>query len=86
MEHSAGKPYSKVLSENSLKTSQSYIARVLSTGKKIHRQDEVMNSGDKKWYDTILTPLKDQNGSVSAVMVASRDITDQKRMEEEIQK
>lgn len=79
-----GKPYSKVLSGEFIENLEIYIARVLSTGKKIHRQDEVMDSGDKKWYDTILTPLKDQNGSVSAVMVASRDITDQRRMEEEI--
>ena len=81
---STGKPYLKVLSGEFIENLAIYIARVLSTGKKIHRQDEVMDSGGKKWYDTILTPLKDQNGSVSAVMVASRDITDQKRMEEEI--
>jgi PAS domain S-box-containing protein len=79
-----GKPFSKVLSGEYIENLETYIARVLSTGKKLHRQDEVMNSGEKKWYDTLLTPLKSENGSVNAVMVVSRDITDLKRMEEEI--
>ena len=39
--------------------------------------------GTAKWWDVLVTPIRDQRGAVTALLAISRDITQQKRAEEE---
>jgi len=39
--------------------------------------------GTSKWWDVLVTPIRDAGGSVTALLAISRDITEQKRAEEE---
>jgi two-component system, response regulator PdtaR len=79
-----GKPYLEVLSAEFIENLDDYISRVFWTGKKIQRQDRVKSPGGAMWYDTTLIPLRDLDGSVDAVIVVCRDMTDRVRIEEQL--
>ena len=79
-----GKPYLEVLSAEFIENLDDYISRVFWVGEKIRRQDRVKSPRGAMWYDTTLIPLKDLDGSVNAVIVVCRDITDRVRIEERL--
>lgn len=61
------------------------IVGVFQHGHDIHRDDRVTTvDGTDRWLSSIFTPLKDDNGLVTAVLCASYDITDRKVMENQI--
>ena len=41
-------------------------------------------TGIPRWWDVIITPLRGSNGEVEQLLAVSRDITEQKQMEEEL--
>lgn len=57
---------------------------VLNSGERMSLEEELSFPGGTIWFSTILSPLRDERGTVTAVMGISRDISDRKRAEEEI--
>ena len=49
-----------------------------------NEEEVVFPDGRKMTIDTLKTPYRDQNGNVIGILGISRDITDRKRMEEEL--
>lgn len=70
-----GTPYQQVLTGNFIKSLDTPISRIFRWGGKIRRTDEVVMTGSKKWFDTSLIPLKDNNGKVGSVLVVCCDAT-----------
>jgi PAS domain S-box-containing protein len=60
------------------------IERVFLTGKRF-RSTGILGEGEKlRWFDYYLVPLRDESGEVTQVFGISRDITEQKKVEEEL--
>jgi PAS domain S-box-containing protein len=58
---------------------------VIQHGIPSRREDNIVTKGKKEiWLSSILTPLKDNAGAVTSVLCVSRDITERKRMDEQI--
>ena len=59
-----------------------HVNQVLETGESC--QSEHMSKRDNRHFLQTLSPVKDQDGSIVAITVISKDISDRKRMEEEL--
>ena len=55
---------------------------VFSTGNSLHSEGPLPKEGEIRWFDHMLVPLKNPDGSVRSVMGISRDISERKRAEE----
>lgn len=62
--------------------------RIIRTGQPIvdKEEKEIFPDGSTGWVLTTKVPILDQNGKVTGIVGASRDITERKRMEEELKK
>ena len=60
--------------------------RVMETGKTEDLEQEYIRDGKKAWIQTIKTPIRQEDGSVTGILGASWDITERKRSEEERKK
>lgn len=60
------------------------IKRVFETLETIEITNKVQVEDNEYWFSTKLGPLKDEKGKVYAVLGISRDITEKKKMEEQI--
>ncbi|MBF0552259.1 MAG: transporter substrate-binding domain-containing protein [Deltaproteobacteria bacterium] len=40
--------------------------------------------GTPKWWENVITPIKDSNGDINRLLAVSRDITERKQMEEDL--
>jgi PAS domain S-box-containing protein len=61
------------------------IIGVFQHGHDIRRDDRMIAlNGTEKWLSSIFTPLKDDDGMVTAVLCVAYDITEQKQMEHQI--
>ena len=60
---------------------------VIRTGKpQFNREEPLMDSADRKgWLSTTQVPLKDANGKIMGIVGIGRDITERKRLEEQLQ-
>ena len=54
---------------------------ILRTGKSLRREDE----RDGIWFDTISYPILNETGKVSQIAILARNITDRKKVEEELE-
>jgi PAS domain S-box-containing protein len=61
------------------------IQKVMETGKSLYVEAVTPFGQSRHYLDTWLVPLRTQEGQVSAVMGISRDVTERKRMEQELQ-
>lgn len=59
-----------------------HVNRVFETGESC--QNEHMSKRDNGYFLQTLSPVKDQDGNIIAITVISKDISDRKRMEEEL--
>ena len=62
------------------------LQRVIHKGKKFYSEAEARINDRFVWLGSWLVPLRDVTGIISGVMVVSRDITEQKRVEMEIRR
>jgi PAS domain S-box-containing protein len=84
-----GKTYSEIINRErhaifpvGIDTSQcGYLRRVFATGRPERHESQVPFSGGTRWFDHVLNPLKDPDGTVRAVLCISRDITGLKETE-----
>jgi len=60
------------------------IRKVFETGTGFHSTGTLGDGGGGRWYDHSLMPIRDDRGTVTAVLGISRDITEQKHIEEEL--
>jgi PAS domain S-box-containing protein len=62
------------------------VDRVFETGESINEETMVNWKGETIWYNDTLNPMKDEEGSVFAVVTISRNITKLKEAEDELKK
>jgi two-component system sensor histidine kinase UhpB len=59
--------------------------RVMREGRRLRYEEQRhAEDGTLRWYDTIKTPIRDENGAVIGTTGISRDITDRKLAEQEL--
>jgi diguanylate cyclase (GGDEF)-like protein/PAS domain S-box-containing protein len=63
---------------------KNYVTTVFETGESL--QDEYRSARDGRYFVRTLSPVKGDNGMTSSVTVVAKDITERKRMEEELKK
>jgi PAS domain S-box-containing protein len=81
-----GKERSLLFSSDISSGQRRSLQSVFKTGMPSYAESNVEFSGQRIWLGTWLVPLRDDTGQVSAVMGVSRDITNQKWLEEDKQK
>jgi diguanylate cyclase (GGDEF)-like protein/PAS domain S-box-containing protein len=79
-----GRPYSEFHSEDETRKFEAAVDEVFAMGKSI--QQEHQSDRDNLYFLRTLSPVKEKNGIISAVMIISKQITEQKKMEEELRK
>ncbi|HOT02783.1 MAG TPA: PAS domain S-box protein [Methanolinea sp.] len=62
------------------------IEHVFKTGERFRREGEMHIGGSKRWYDHMLYPVRGRQGNVMWIFGISRDITEQKKIEEELRR
>ena len=55
----------------------------MATGEKEELEERYVVSGQEMIYHSLKTPLKDGNGDITGILVVMRDVSDEKRMEDE---
>lgn len=58
------------------------VQRVFDTGEPEHTESHRRLKGGKRWMETWLVPIKDENGDVTSVVISARDVTKWKEAEE----
>jgi diguanylate cyclase (GGDEF)-like protein/PAS domain S-box-containing protein len=77
-----GQLYSKFHSPEETGKFTEHVDRVFKTGESC--QSEHQSNRDGRYFLQTLSPIKDQDGNIAAITVISKDISDRKRMEEEL--
>lgn len=80
-----GKTYYELLADR--ERAEFYLAparRVLETGQPVRYEDSALVGGQRIFTETQLSPVFDRDGHVEAVLGVSRDITERKKLEEEL--
>jgi PAS domain S-box-containing protein/putative nucleotidyltransferase with HDIG domain len=77
-----GKALTDLFSADFLAGATNNFNNIISTGEPHYTEGQVVLKKQSKWLGTWLVPLKDEAGQVSSVMGVSRDITEQKQVEE----
>ncbi|MDD5024860.1 MAG: PAS domain S-box protein [Methanoregula sp.] len=80
-----GKPRKGLFSESNSARQYQNLQRVFATGKPLRVEGEILVSGQTRWQDTHLMPLKAADGTIYAVLGISRDITEQKALHDSVQ-
>ncbi len=62
------------------------IDHVFKTGERFRREGEMHIGGSTRWYDHMLYPVRDRQGDIMWIFGISRDITEQKKTEEELRR
>jgi PAS domain S-box-containing protein len=57
------------------------VKRVAETGKSMSQETSFVWKGQTLWFSDSLSPVKDSNGAITAVVTVSHNITERKRME-----
>ena len=80
----SGRLYSEFHSEDETRIFEAAVDEVFAMGKSI--QQEHQSDRDNRYFLRTLSPVKEKDGTVSAVMIISKQITERKKMEEELRK
>jgi PAS domain S-box-containing protein len=67
------------------KNQKTGLQTVFETGTSIRSEGPLAFAGQTYWFDHILIPLRDADNHIRSVLGISRDITERRRMEEELQ-
>ena len=79
-----GRPYSEFHAEDETHQFEAAVDEVFAMGKSI--QQEHQSDRDNVYFLRTLSPVGDKNGTVTAVMIISKQITERKKIEEELRK
>ena len=73
-----GQPRASLFSHEVAVHQKKALQKVFETGTPVRNESALTISGQTRWYDHNLIPLKDPDGTVRSVLGISRDITDRK--------
>lgn len=79
-----GRQYSEFHSEDETRQFEAAVDEVFAMGRSI--QQEHQSEKDNLYFLRTLSPVKEKDGTVSAVLIISKQITELKKMEEELRK
>jgi PAS domain S-box-containing protein len=79
-----GKPRKEFFSPDLSEQQKRNLQEVFTTGLPLYAENKAVFSGREVWLSTSLTPIRNQEGTVHAVLGISRDITGHRRAEEEL--
>jgi PAS domain S-box-containing protein len=80
-----GKPLLELFPENIATQFSQNIKTVFSTGKTMIEEEKILIKGQELYLSTVLNPVKDDGGGVTAVIGIVRDITNRRQAEEQVQ-
>jgi len=75
-----GKSLFDLLPPDAVKIRKEMIREMVRTKKPIHMED----MADGRWYDSTAYPIEDEHGNITKIAAFSYDITERKKMEEEL--
>ncbi|NMO08257.1 PAS domain S-box protein [Methanobacterium subterraneum] len=76
-----GKPRCEIFPPETNEIQGKYLQRVFEIKKTVRGENLLTMSPESMWLDTLLIPLKNEDGNVEKVLVVARDITEQKEYE-----
>jgi diguanylate cyclase (GGDEF)-like protein/PAS domain S-box-containing protein len=79
-----GRPYSEFHSEQMSQQFEAAVDEVFAMGKSI--QQEHQRDRDNVYFLRTLSPVREKDGTISAVMIISKQITERKKIEDELRK
>ena len=80
-----GRGRSSLFPEDLSRHQRQAIEKVFSTGAHLRSTGQITFGGVVHWFDHSLVPVRDADGTITHVLGISRDFTDQKRIEGELQ-
>ena len=83
LEQIVGRPIVEVMGQAAFEIIRPRIERVLS-GERVEYEDELPIAGERKWIQAVYTPDQDASGNVVGWVASVIDITERKRIEEEL--
>ena len=83
LEQIVGRPIVEVMGQAAFEIIRPRIERVLS-GERVEYEDELPIAGERKWIHAVYTPDRDASGNVVGWVASVMDITERKRIEEEL--
>jgi len=83
-EEVVGKRQEEIFPPDEARRHLEQMERIFTTGETIYEEAKLPIPGGELWISTRLVPLRDDSGEVQAVMGIAREITEQKRLEEEL--
>ena len=83
LEQIVGRPIVEVMGQAAFEIIRPRIERVLS-GERVEYEDELPIAGERKWIHVVYTPDRDASGNVVGWVASVMDITERKRIEEEL--
>ena len=83
LEQIVGRPIVEVMGQAAFEIIRPRIERVLS-GERVEYEDELPIAGERKWIHVVYTPDRDASGNVVGWVASVTDITERKRIEEEL--
>jgi PAS domain S-box-containing protein len=60
------------------------VKEIFATGETVQRDVQIPFPQGRRWHETRLVPIRDEQGEVAAVMGVSRDITERKQTEQQL--
>ena len=60
------------------------MTQVFETGRSLTTEEDVMRDGDRLWFNVNRYPIRDEKSNIVSVATISRNITERKRMEEDL--
>jgi len=61
-----------------------HLAYVFDTGRSMTTEEDVVRDGERSWFNVNRYPIKDDKANIISVATISRNITDRKRMEQDL--
>ncbi len=80
-----GKHFGDVLPPDVAERLQAAMEEMETSGKTQQFEYRLEMAGEEKWSDARVSPIRDSSGDITGITVVSRDITERKRMERELQ-
>jgi PAS domain S-box-containing protein len=85
-EQIAGQNINMLLRLLGVEAFQPEVMRLFKNTQPLHAENSFLIQGRQVWFDTKLTPIRDETGAAVAMLGIARDITERKRAEEALQK
>jgi PAS domain S-box-containing protein len=86
LEEVAGRPRKDLFPEKSAGMQYQNLRQVFESGRPLRNESRIPMPGGMTWQDTYLVPLTAEDGTVTAVMGVSRDITERKEATEALRR